>query len=236
MSSRLPVVPLAALLALVADVPARAATSHAITLRASDGGSVTGTLWEPSQRPAPAVLLLPMQTRTRDDWQPLAAKLVDAGFVVLAIDLRGFGVPVLDPRIDSAPLLADVAAGLDALASRPDLRPGAIGLAGASIGANLAVLAAAADPRVRSLALLSPGLEYRGVRIEAPMKKYAEPALIVASTKDAYALRSMRELAHEAPGLREQRGVEAAAHGTALLLREPDLATVLVDWFKRTLP
>ena len=66
--------------------------------------------------------------------------------------------------------------------------PAASGLAGASIGANLAVLAAADDPTVRSLALLSVGLDYRGLRLEAALKKFgARPALLVASQEDPYA-------------------------------------------------
>ena len=241
MSARLRRLLLAACVAMACPASLGAATTRAVTLRAADGGTMAGTIWEPAQRPAAAVLLLPMQTRTRDDWQPLGARLADAGFIVLAIDLRGLaGTPGgggLDARIDPAPLLADVTAALDFLTSRPDVRPGGIAIAGASMGANLAVLAAAGDSRVRSLALLSPGLDYRGLRIEAAMRKCADrPALLVASAKDAYVLRSVRELARDAPGLREQRVVEAAAHGTTLLAREPDLAATIADWFKRTLP
>ncbi len=231
---------LAVLVAAWTVAPVRGATSRTLTLHAADGAPVVATVWEPSQRPAPAVLLLPMQTRSREDWQPVAAKLADAGIIALAIDLRGFGAPggpEVAPRIDPAPLLADISAAIDALAARPDLRPGAIGVAGASLGANAAVLAAAADPRIRSLALLSPGLDYRGLRIESAMKKYADrPALLIASVKDPYVLRSLRELARDASGVREQRLVEATGHGLALVSREPDLVTVIADWFKRTLP
>ena len=43
-------------------------------------------------------------------------------------------------------------------------RPDAIGVVGASLGANLALLAAADLPLVRAIALLSPSLDYRGLR------------------------------------------------------------------------
>jgi len=122
------------------------------------------------------------------------------------------------------------------LAARPDIWSGRTGIAGAQIGANLAIMEAASDPAVRSIALLSPGMDYRRLRPEAAMKKYdARPALILASTEDAYASRSARELAAIGTGIRDLRLVNGAGHGTAMLVRQPALVGVLVDWFRRTL-
>lgn len=202
------------------------------TFRADDGRVLTGLLLEASRRPAPAVVLVPMLGRSKDDWQWVAQRFADAGITTLAIDLPGSMLPP-----DGAALAAwhtDVLAAVTHLASRGDVR--AVGLAGASLGANLAVLAAAADVRVRSLALVSPSLDYRGVRIEAALRKYAErPALLIASLKDPYAARSVRELAQKPPGIREVRWADAGAHGLVLLTREPDLVRSLVEWFQRTL-
>jgi acetyl esterase/lipase len=123
------------------------------------------------------------------------------------------------------------------LASRSaDVRPDAIGIAGASLGANLAAVAAAAEPAVRALALISPSLDYRGLRIEEPMRGYgARPALLMASLQDPYAARSVRELAQDAPGPREQRWSTIPAHGTLLLQRDADMVRSLVEWFQQTL-
>jgi pimeloyl-ACP methyl ester carboxylesterase len=116
------------------------------------------------------------------------------------------------------------------------VRVSAIGVAGASLGATLATLAAAADPRVRSLALLSPSLDYRGVVISGALKAYGErPALLVASRGDPYAARTVRELAAGPPGLREVLWSDVPAHGTFLLARQPELSRPLVEWFQRTL-
>ena len=38
-----------------------------------------------------------------------------------------------------------------------------------------------------------------------------------------------------APGLRELRRSETAAHGTVLLARDPPVVNALVEWFRRTL-
>lgn len=211
-----------------------AAAGRTVAFRAPDGRAVTGLLMEASQRPAPAVVLVPMLGTSHDDWQAVAQQLAEANITSLAIDLPGSSLPA-----DAAALAAwhtDVRAAVEYLAGRSDVRPGSLGIAGASLGANLAVLAGAADPRVRSLALVSPSLDYRGVRIETAMRQYgARPALLIASVKDPLAARTVRELTKEPPGPREARWAEAAAHGTALLHREPDLVRALADWFRRTL-
>jgi acetyl esterase/lipase len=206
-----------------------AAPARRISIRAEDGVSLSGAYYEPSRRPAPGIVLLPMLHRTHDDWDTAAQHLADAGFAVVAIDFR----PASD---DLNPLALDVKAAKAFLRERPDVLTTSIGIAGASIGANLAVLDAGDDPGVRSIALLSPGLDYRGLRIEGAMKKYgARPALLVGSTKDPYAWRSIRQLATTGPGSREVRLSDSVAHGTVLLVRDSDLMSALVDWFKRTL-
>jgi dienelactone hydrolase len=213
-----------------------------VTFRAKDGVQIAGALYQPSRRPAPCVILVHMLARSRDDWQALASRLADAGIAALAIDLRGHGSSGADPRTDpraaqdlSADLL-DVQAARAFLASRPDLGLTSVGIAGASIGANLAVLAAASDPTIRSIALLSPGLEYRRLYTEAALRKYGErPALMIASQEDGYATRSVRRLEKAGTGVREVRLVNGAGHGTVMLARQPDLISLVLEWFQRTL-
>jgi dienelactone hydrolase len=214
--------------------PASAA-GRAVSFRSEDGRTINALVFEPSQRPSAAVVLVPMLGRPKDDWDAVGQRLGDANILALAIDLPGLS----DPG-DSSVLGAwsrDVRAAVSYLLSRSDVRAGAIGIAGASLGATLAAMAAAADPSVRSLALVSPSLEYRGVHIEAAMKQYGgRPALLLASARDPYAARTVRELAKDPPGTRETRFSVTIAHGTVLLARDPDLIRALVDWFQRTLP
>lgn len=221
------------LVAVVNSAPASAA-GHAVTFRADDGRTVSAWMVEANQRPAPAVVLVPMLGRGKDDWLAAADRLAEANITALAIELPGSSAPP-DAR-DLAGWSTVVHGAVSFLSSRPDVRPGSIAVAGASLGATLAALAAAADSRIRSLALISPSLEYRGVHIETAMKQYGErPALLMASVHDPYAARSVRELATAAPGLREMQWSETVAHGTVLIAREPDLIRSLVEWFRRTL-
>jgi dienelactone hydrolase len=217
----------------VLQPPAEAA-GRAVTFRAGDGRTLSGLLMEADQRPAPAVVLVPMLGRPKDDWQAVAQKLADANITALAIDLPGMTAPE-DPK-DLARWSEDIRAAIAYLVSRPEVRAGSIGVAGASLGGSLAVLEASGDATVRSVALISPSLDYRGVRIEAAMRAYgARPALLVASAHDPYAARSTRELAQDTQGRRDIRWSEVAAHGTVLLSRDPDLVRSLVEWFQGTL-
>jgi dienelactone hydrolase len=220
--------------------PALAAEPRAVTFAARDGAQISGVLHVPDRTPAPAVVLLNMLGRTHRDWDGAAARLVEAGIAVLAVDFRQ--VAIADPQSDDgagspyAALVLDAEAARAYLAARPEVNPARIGMAGASLGANVAVLEAGNDPSVRSLALLSVSLDYRGLKLEQGLKKFASrPALLVASSEDPFALRSARQAVTMGDGPRELRVLSGAGHGSVMLARDPDLATALVDWFIRTL-
>lgn len=231
-------VPFGLLAGLALAAPAAAATSQHVHFVTEDGVTIAATLYLPA-RPGPAVVLLHMQTRSRQDWEAVGPRLADAGVAALAIDLRGHGAS--DPRptgpnAKDAGIVADLKAARAYLATRREVAPGKVGLLGASVGANLAVVAAAADATVRSIALLSPGLDYQGLRTQANLNRYGDrPALLVGSREDAYVMITLRRLSNEGTGVREQLVLEGAGHGTTMVTRQPDLVGVLVDWFKRTL-
>ena len=139
----------------------------------------------------------------------VASRLAAEGIGALAIDLRGHGESTGTLPEGEAPdysvLVRDVTAARRYLSSRGDVQPSRVGIAGASIGANLAVLEAAADP-ASPVSRCSPRrLDYRGLRIDAAMKKYgARPALLIASDDDPYAMRSVQGSAEG--GRRHARG------------------------------
>ena len=225
-------------LLLVFAVPASAAEPQTVTFTTRDGVQITGSLFLPDKRPAPAVVLLHMMTRSRHDWDAVAQKLVDAGIAALSVDFRRGGQPKTDARggDDLADLVLDAEGARAYLAARPEIAPGRIGIAGASVGANVAAIAGGNDATVMSLALLSPSLEYRNLKIEPALRKFgSRPALLVASSEDPYALRSARGMVSMGDGPRELRVLSDAGHGTVMLSRDPDLASALVDWFVRTL-
>ena len=223
---------LAVCLARPATIPLAAA--QRVTLRTDDGVQLAATWHEPDARQGPAVILVHMLLKSRRDWDALASRLSSAGIGALTFDLRGHGDSQGTAQ-DLGVMLQDLRAAKRFLVGRSDVNQGRIGVAGASLGATLAAMLAADDPTIRSLALLSPSLDYRGIRIEPAMRKVgSRPVLLAASAEDAYALRSARELQKDATA-RELQVLTSAGHGTTMLTRSPELVSSLVDWFRRTL-
>jgi alpha-beta hydrolase superfamily lysophospholipase len=208
-----------------------------VSFRTDDGVTIAATWYEPSNRPAPAVVLVHMLQRSKRDWEGMAGRLASAGIGALAIDLRGHGEsPYAQPGEPAkyADMVQDVRAARRFLAMHSDVVPSRIGVAGASIGANLAALAAA-DGVFASVALLSPSLDYRGLRIEAAVRKYgSRPMLLVSSDDDPYARRSALDL-QKTGASRELLSLVGAGHGTNMLSRSYELPQALVEFFVRTL-
>jgi len=212
-----------------------------VTFRTVDGVLLSGSFYEGSPKPSPAVILVHMLTRNRRDWEPVASRLASEGVAALTVDLRGHGESTPAPTEEGASpaaMVRDVAAARQFLGARPDVAHDQIGIAGGSLGANLALIAAAADPSIRAVALLSPTLDYRGVRIEQAARKFTRPMLLVASREDAYAWRTLRELTN--PKLKESINRESllldqAGHGTGMFARNSSLIQAIVDFFRRTL-
>jgi alpha-beta hydrolase superfamily lysophospholipase len=226
--------PVVVLAVVLLAAPALAA-GRPVTIVGADGTTLAGMYYESSPRPAPAVVLVHMLGRSKEEWSVVADRLADVGIASLAIDLRGHGRSGGD-RSALAPMVGDVRAALDWLASQPTVRSDRLGLVGASLGATLAATAAADAPAVRALAMISPSLDYRGLRLNAGAmgKIGARPVWMAASTEDPYALRTVRELTDDG-AVGEQRLSGVRGHGTALLWADPDLARALVDWLRQTL-
>jgi alpha-beta hydrolase superfamily lysophospholipase len=224
-----------ALAGVLAARPLRAST--AVSFRASDGVSLSAA-WTPPAATAPAVLLVHSLSRTHQDWDATAEALASAGFGVLALDLRGHGSSV-GGYGSLQSMLLDVQAALAWLKTRHEVTASRIGVAGMHFGATLAVLAAGSDSSVRSIALLSPASEFRGLRCEPAMRSFAArsgAAFLVAGRLDPYAARSAKQLGEITPGVREVRIIDdTAANGRALVSAVPDLIPALVDWFRKTL-
>ena len=144
-SMRAAVLALAAIATCLAVAHPRAAASRSVTFRSEDGVALAATWYEAARQPAPAVILLHMLSRSREDWQVVANRLADSGIHALAVDFRGHGASGrAEPAGELAPLVGDVRAARTFLAARAEsVRADAIGIAGASLGANVAALAAA---------------------------------------------------------------------------------------------
>lgn len=224
-------------LAVLASSRATAQTGGTpVQLLTEDGVPLAASYYEPSRPSAPAVALFHMLTRSRHDWDDLAARLHAEGFAVLTVDLRGHGESGVDPsgsQADLLPMRLDAKAARLFLKAQTRVDSGRLAIVGASIGANLAVIDASTDPAVRTVVLLSAGLDYRNLRTDGALRAFGNrPALLVASSDDAYALRSAGRLASAGGGARQVHVVDNAGHGTVMLGRIPDLLPLVVDWLR----
>lgn len=200
--------------------------------------------------PAPGVICLPMRGHDKSTYGALAPKLVEEGYAVIAIDFRGHG-ETLDPENRPVPLdalteadyqhmLRDVAAAHQYLDDQPQVDGERVGIVGASIGANLAIIYAAADLRVRTVVALSPGLDYKGLRPTEALEGFSTRALYLAAARgDKYSYDSCLALKEAATladpvSLREFAGKD---HGTNLLKAHPGFDdTIASGWLLNHLP
>jgi pimeloyl-ACP methyl ester carboxylesterase len=126
----------------------------------SDGLRLHGVLVTPRERTGPLPALVAGQ-----GWSgavnfrvlPLAARLAQRGYAVLALDHRGFGGSEgARLRCDPHEQVRDIANAATYLAGRPEIDGSALGVIGASFGGGIAVAAAAADERLRACVALVP--------------------------------------------------------------------------------
>lgn len=220
-----------ALLSAVAFA-AGAAFPTPTVLTTSDGVTLQANVGVPSKA-VNGVVLVHMAGRNKEDWHGLADKLYRQGLLVLTLDLRGHGANVAGaaPTLtgaDWSAMVGDVAAGVAELRKRGAKK---VALVGAEAGANLALLAAAADPTITSVALLSPGLDYKGLASGEAAKRYGpRPIFYAASRDDTYGLRSATALDSVATGAHTLQVFEKAGKGTAMLNREPTLESLMLGF------
>ena len=140
-------------------------TFENVTVPSADGIDLPGW-WIPARggAPGPAVLLVHGWESARDRTLPNALLLNAVGFHTLAIDVRGHGAnPPEDLPLTAGEFGADALAGTHALLARSDVT--AAGILGHSMGGIGALLAAAAEPRVKAVVAAStPADPYRLTR------------------------------------------------------------------------
>jgi dienelactone hydrolase len=202
-----------------------------VELLGKDDLPIAGTLYVPAEAPQPwpGVLLLHMLGRQRGDWEAVATELSEAGYAVLAIDMRGHGDT--NSNVNWSDAAVDHRRAVNYLGRIPGIDNSRIAVMGASIGSNMALQAGTDNREINTVILLSPGLDYAGVTTENILSSYGgRPILIVASREDTYSAESSDVLASKAQGEASLVMYDGAGHGTAMFNREPGLINTVVEW------
>jgi len=220
-------------------------TGQRVVFNSSDGVELAGFL-VPGSPGGPGVCLFHMMGKDRNSWGDLPARLNAGGCTVLAVDLRGHGESRArktaggEERLDYrtmtpaqfAGMVDDVGSAVRYLTGPGKADPNRVVIIGASIGANAAFLAARDLPGVVGCALLSPGLDYRGLKVEEAAAGYGERRLfLVAARGDRYSQDTVLALAaRTSPDQTSTRLIDGDAHGTQMLDESPQLVNELVEW------
>ncbi len=215
----------------LAGAPAKPAFSN-VSLQSADGHLLAASIGIPKAAKY-GVVLVHQGGRNKEDWLSIADKLYGDGVAVIAVDLRGHGgsAPLAQSPpapADYAAMVGDVRAAIDRLEAEKITR---VAVVGAELGANLGINAALEEGAVAMVAMLSPGLDYKGVITSDAVKRYGgRTLLIVAAADDTYSAKSAAILDGSAQGTHEFRLLEAGGRGMKMLSAEPALEGWLVGW------
>jgi len=162
-----------------------------------------------------------------------------------AFDMRGHGhsTAANDQKIpfekfaarDWLQAILDIQAARNALPAN-GVDPNNLAIVGAGMGANLATHYAAQDESIQALVLISPGLEYDGVRIREAFESYTRrPSLLIATKSDTYAAASAQTLKKLASTFCEVREYPGGAHGMDVLQSLVSARETVVLWLESIL-
>lgn len=214
--------------------------------------------------PAPVVMLLPMMNSDRSSWHGLDTMLVEQGFKVVSVDQRGHGASTARAgkryhwrdfsdqefmgmvRDVGTILAAAEARAVDSTSSQSldSILAGAdfshVILIGASIGTSAALLYGAGHEEIAAVVLLSPGLEYRGLKTEPAMEQYrGRPIYLTAAKDDTRSAKAVAVLAEKGrvgnAQLVTQKIHPGNKHGTSLFDDYPGFREEVVRWVVRVM-
>jgi len=217
---------------LLVTVPSFAqdeADAELVTLTADDGLDLVADFYLPdSDEPVPTVILLHMLRDRRQSWSPIVPDLVDAGYAVLAIDMRGHGETGGDMDWELAEV--DLQAWID-WARAQEGTTDAIALMGGSIGANMALRGMANDPEVVTAVALSPGLNYQNVTTADAVEAIGDrPIFLMAARADNPSGANTIELVTLTQGETQFRLFNGRTHGTRLLQQSSSVQPMIIEW------
>lgn len=169
----------------------------------------------------------------KEDWNDYVVNFTKIGCDVLAIDFSGHGEAEGDYEMftedDWQQLPQDAANVLEYGREKyPDYDHWMVG---SSIGSNAALIAASTVPAdVTGVVLLSPGLDYHGVKAGPASTKYDGPLFIATSSTDTSSFEATLEILDLSPSVALQTVEAPTGHGLELFETRPKLNTEIADF------
>lgn len=209
-----------------------------------DGIAISATLRVGRSGSTPVVLVHQLAS-DRSEWEPLVAKLAEAGVTTLAIDVRGHGRSTAgagtNARVyayaafrdsDWRDTQKDVRAAIEFLGQRAEVQAEHVVLIGSSIGGTACLAAAAEDPRVSGVVVLSPGRAYHGFDAILPASRLGERALLVLHSSEELPSQETAEVLDRIVAHSTVRAVPGSAHGVAMLAEDETQRDAIVEFVR----
>jgi len=205
-----------------------------IELTTEDGVKLRGTYKDSGEY---AVILLHQMNRNRHDYDQFSRELNHAGYSTLAIDFRGHGESQLKWRDfdkssteknDFVKMEKDAKAAKDFLTAKGKK---IFAVIGASIAANIALIYGSHDKSIKTVVLLSPGMDYHNVRPAESAGNYQGTVLLVSAKSDDYSYGSVKELAKMINGRHVEIFYDGDRHGTDMFAGT-DLNKKILKWLE----
>jgi alpha-beta hydrolase superfamily lysophospholipase len=224
-------------------VPAGAAERQVVTFETFDGEVIHGDYYacKATETAVPMVILLHMYRSDRTAFAPLIEPLHEAGFAVLALDLRGHGESAREKtraRVMAAEtavfeeMYEDVRAAYDWLVKQEDIDRSRFALVGASIGCSIALDYAVEDRSVDVIVCLSPGTGYLGLDSKADMRNLKGRKIWLLGARNAKEEQAIETLKALGAGV-EAELVAGDHHGTHMFGQVPEIEKRIADYLKK---
>ena len=196
---------------------------------------------------SPAVVLLHMLGKDSSSWNNFIPLLLDQGYAVLNVDLRGHGrsVKINNGRKifynsmsenDWQKLPDDIIDIVNFVSHDKYVDSDKIALIGASIGANSSIIAGSNLPdKIKTVVAISPGLDYHGIQPLSFAENLSIPLLVAVSKGDRYSFESSNQLNEVVKSPHDLLVYNDEQHGTNLLFSSQELQGKIINWLNEYL-
>ncbi len=233
-------------------------TMEKIFLTTRDEMKIAADLYR-VENPVGWLVLVHMMPATKESWINLAKEFQKIGYESIAIDLRGHGESEGGPEgflkfsdSEHQKSVLDLEAAVKYLMESRQATSDKIIFIGASIGANLSLQYLAEHSEYKTAVLLSPGLNYRGIKTEPFVQKLASEQqaftsgfgnpkapiriFFVSAENDgdnAEQNKKLYDLIPSNSGIEKKIQIyQVGGHGTDILENQPELKSLIIDFIR----
>ncbi|HEY9745242.1 MAG TPA: alpha/beta fold hydrolase [Oculatellaceae cyanobacterium] len=198
----------------------------------------------------PLVILLHGLNYSQSHWHTLPRTLMEAGYAVLTLDLRGHGASTQTlrgrainwrtlPDGDWSIMYRDVARVVEYFKKSedyPEVDARRVAVIGEKLGANVAIWAAKQKKEIQALVLLTPSMTFKGMDAGKGLVNYVNSVMILASQDEPESYAAARYLYGWLEGPKVLQVYQKAGEGADMLSIQPAIGLQIRDWLVKTYP